>query len=409
MNTHSWIKISVFHLAVVSLLGIVLRSKILFELPSIDYTFFLSAHSNFAFGGWITVALMTLMVHALLSPERKCRRIYHYCLAAVTLSSWGMMISFAFFGHGAGSGSSSVALMITTYVFSFFFIKDVLRSAVSNAVKILSVASLVSLVLSSVGSITALWVMYLSSYNPMLLRNASFSYLHFQYNGFFTLAVLSLLFQYLGPLASPQAQKNMNVFAKIVVAAVLPSLFLSYLWIDPEIGIRSLAIAGSVLVLASLVLFVRTLLSLRELSSSFGRYVKMLVTISVSALVLKMTLQIFTVFPVIGTRIFGDRTVIIAYLHLVFLAFVTLFILAYFIQLGLPVIHSKLTRVAILIYLAGVLLNEALLGSQGFGVLFMINSDMYPKLLWIISIMLFVGSSLLAIQVQRQRYKKDEA
>ena len=63
---NSWITISLINLSIVALLGVLLRSKILFSIPWIDFKFMLHAHSHFAFAGWITLCLFTLLTFEIL-------------------------------------------------------------------------------------------------------------------------------------------------------------------------------------------------------------------------------------------------------------------------------------------------------------------------------------------------------
>jgi len=53
-----WISLSVLNLCIVALLGVILRSKILFNLPGLDYNHLLKVHSNFAFGGWVRIRIV---------------------------------------------------------------------------------------------------------------------------------------------------------------------------------------------------------------------------------------------------------------------------------------------------------------------------------------------------------------
>ena len=46
------------NLAIVALLGVIMRYKILYPLPFVDQKKFLHAHSHFAFSGWVTLALI---------------------------------------------------------------------------------------------------------------------------------------------------------------------------------------------------------------------------------------------------------------------------------------------------------------------------------------------------------------
>jgi hypothetical protein len=57
-----WLQFSLFNLFLVALLGLTLRYKIAFSLPFIDQQFLLHGHSHFAFAGWVTQALMTLLI-----------------------------------------------------------------------------------------------------------------------------------------------------------------------------------------------------------------------------------------------------------------------------------------------------------------------------------------------------------
>lgn len=77
-----WVNVSILGLCTIGLLGLLLRSKIVFSIPFINYNHFVEAHSRFTFSGWVTLALMLLMVSELL-PESGNKKIYYtvcrYC------------------------------------------------------------------------------------------------------------------------------------------------------------------------------------------------------------------------------------------------------------------------------------------------------------------------------------------
>ena len=52
----------IFNFCIVALLGLTLRSKILFSIPFLDYNRLLDAHFHFAFGGWVTLALTVILI-----------------------------------------------------------------------------------------------------------------------------------------------------------------------------------------------------------------------------------------------------------------------------------------------------------------------------------------------------------
>ncbi|HXB44627.1 MAG TPA: hypothetical protein VNV85_11240, partial [Puia sp.] len=235
------------------------------------------------------------------------------------------------------------------------------------------------------------------SFEAFLYRDALFTYLHFQYNGFFTMAIFALLFNHLSKNISAKTQKNIYRFAISLCISTVPSLFLSYLWQDPNQWLRLIAVAGSVLLLLTCFAFI---ISARSLLSNYldqKPVIRFLVLLSMSAFLLKLFLQCFTIFPEIGNAIFGNRPIIMGFLHLVFLGFVSLFILAFFTKINLLDGEKTSTKSALLVFAAAVVLNEALLITQGLATMFIPGSALFPWLLWIAAICLFLGTILIAI------------
>ncbi|HEY1031003.1 MAG TPA: hypothetical protein VGD89_04475, partial [Flavipsychrobacter sp.] len=66
LGKKAWLKIALANLVIVAILGFLLRSKIVFTIPFLDFKNTLHAHSHYAFGGWVTLALMVLMVYEIL-------------------------------------------------------------------------------------------------------------------------------------------------------------------------------------------------------------------------------------------------------------------------------------------------------------------------------------------------------
>jgi len=127
-----------------------------------------------------------------------------------------------------------------------------------------------------------------------------------------------------------------------------------------------------------------------------------LFTLSFLSLGLKLILQIGPIIPDLGTAVYGDRPLIIGYLHLVFLAFLTLYVLSSIIEDGHFHSDGRSIRISFGIFTFGVIANEVLLMLQGLGILFFYNTSVYNWLLWLNSIILAVGSAMIAI-VQLRR------
>jgi hypothetical protein len=118
---------------------------------------------------------------------------------------------------------------------------------------ITAVSSIVYLILSSSGVIIITYIYFTKSFDAIFYRDALFTYLHFQYNGFFTLAIFALLFNLLDKRTSVKAKGNIYRFSVTLCISVIPSLFISYLWQDPNLWLRMIAIMGSILMLTSFI------------------------------------------------------------------------------------------------------------------------------------------------------------
>jgi hypothetical protein len=396
-RSHKWIDLSILNLCIVALLGMILRSKIVFTLPFINYNHLLEAHSHFTFGGWVTLVLMALFIYELLPESISQRRIYRWLLGSITACAWSMLIVFAVRGYSTISIILSLCFVLLTYMFGFIFIRDILKATLASCVKWLTLSSIAYLILSSSGIIMITYIYFTKSLDPIFYRDALFTYLHFQYNGFFTLAIFALLFNLIYKRTSVKAKRNIYRFSIVLCVSIVPSLFLSYLWQDPNRWLRIIAIVGSILLLAGFYLFIICAVKLKTIYKEEKPVLRFLVVLSMGSFMLKIFLQSFTIFPLIGDAIFGNRPIIMGFLHLVFLGFVTIFILAYFIKKDLLNSQIKWTGIAAVVFAVAVILNEVFLISQGFAAMFINGSTIFPWLLWMTGVLLFIGSILIAL------------
>jgi len=399
-NKIFWIRLSILNLCIVALLGVILRTKILFEIPGLDYLHLLNVHSHFAFGGWITLALMVIMANDLLKMQEK-KSIYQYVFIGTFVTSWALLLTLPFKKYADFTSYISTFFIVITYVFSWIFIRDIRRAKVSKTIRLLSISAMVYLVLSSAGPFTLAYLFATKSLNAILYRDALFSYLHLQYNGFFTLAVFALLFKKLETKLSEKGKLNIHRFSVLLVLSIIPSMFLSYHWHDPNRIVHDIAYFGSILLLISLVWFIIVLRSIVKLFKGVSGTLKFIGMISIGSFMLKMFLQSLTMINQIGNPVYGDRPIIMGFLHLVFLGFVSLFLLSYFAQTGLMNIKRIFTKVSLVFFTMGVVINLALLFIQGIGAMFIKSSTIFPWLLWGAGIWLFIGAILVGISSLR--------
>src|SRR5574338_1328987 len=94
-----WLWISLFNLAIVALLGTLMRYKIAYPIPFIDQRNLLEAHEHFAFAGWVTMALMSLLVQCLVdNGDSTAFRRYRPVLYTNLISAYGILLSYPFIG-----------------------------------------------------------------------------------------------------------------------------------------------------------------------------------------------------------------------------------------------------------------------------------------------------------------------
>lgn len=389
-----WLKIALINLCIVAMLGFVLRSKILFSIPLIEYKNTLHAHSHFAFGGWVTLAINTLLVYELLTKESKQKKVYQWLLASFLINAAGMLVSFLAQGYAFYSILFSTLFILTSYVFAGIFIKDVNRSISSKTVKLLSISAAVYFCFSSVGPFTLGYLMAMKSQNVILYKNAIYTYLHLQYNGYFTLSVLALFLNRIENYLTNTGGKYFHRFALMLSLSVIPSLFLCYLWYYPSNMLVAIAIVGAILMLGSFYYFSKGILSIGKRLYALPALTKYPLLVSLLAFSLKIILQSLTIIKPIGDAVFSNRPVVIGFLHLVLLGFISLYLLAHYTLVGV-LKNNKYTMFAMLIFIAAVVMNEVTLMSQGLGIMLMESSQLFPWMLWIVASALFISSGLL--------------
>lgn len=392
-NKTFWLRMSLFNLFVVAFLGTLLRSKILFPLKFINYTNLLQSHSHFAFGGWVTVVLMALLVYELLPPHVANQRKYFWLLMATNLTAWGMALFFPPFGYNWLTIIISTAFIFSTYAFTFVFLKDLRQTDHPYSVRIMSQVALWSLVISSIGPYSLAYIMATKKFNLVLFKDSIYAFLHFQYNGFFTLAVFALLFARMA-----RETTAMRRFATFLALSVLPTLFFSFLW-HPDAIFRVIAYLGGITLVFVVFYFFAFMHEGRRFIQRQPVFVQVLWFIALGCFLLKTILQAGTLYQPLGVLVFGSRPVIIGFLHLVFLGFVSLFILAYIYRYA-----AKCTggfKAGLILFAIGVAFQEVLLGIQGLMTLFKLNDRLFAQLLWVAAIWMCISALIMAITYRK--------
>lgn len=361
----NWLLTAGINLCIVALLGCLLRYLFVGDVPGLDYRNVLHAHSHFAFGGWLMLVLITLLTAAFVPQERWRTRRYNRPFWTGQVACVGMLCSFPVQGYGAVSIAFSTLLIIASVWFAIVFIKDSRTTPYAFPLKWARWA-LIYMLLSSVAPFTLGPIMATGNSGTPLYYNAIYFYLHFQYNGWFTFAVLSLFFYTLerqqirfNKAAASQAFRWLNI-------ACIPAYLLSVLWTQPPAIVYVLAGLAALLQVAGTVYLISSIAPGRaQLQHWLNGWGLVLWSIAGIAFISKVLLQLMSAWPLAAKWAYHYRSFIIGYLHLVLLGFITCFLLGYLIQHGMLRITGKVTRLLLVVFLAGLFANEAVLFAHG--------------------------------------------
>lgn len=395
LNIKFWLKISLLNLCIVAALGVLMRYKIGFEFPFLDQKHLQHSHSHFAFSGWLTHTLMVLMVYFLQTKIAGFNgNKYKNIIIANLIFSYGMLVSFIIEGYGLVSIILSTASIFVSYVFACQSIKDLKLLDDDLIAKNWLKAAVFFNAISSLGTFYLAYMMASKNVVLDLYHSSIYYYLHFQYNGWFFFACMGLAFGFLNLRKSehPFYETSFKLFA----AACVPAYFLSTLWLELPIWLYAIAVIAAVIqVFAWFRLLMILVKTRRDFLENFSPLLRYILLFASFALSIKLLLQLGSTIPAISELAFGFRPIVIAYLHLVLLAIITLFILFYIYASHLIVINKNIKH-GILLFSIGVLLNEIVLAAQGLAAFSYIPIPYVNEILFGIAILLFIGIGCVA-------------
>src|SRR5690606_19597261 len=396
MSLKKWMYLVFINLLIVAFLGVLLRYKITFSLPFFDQKYLQHGHSHFALAGWITQALMVLLSY-MVSKEISLTHFkkHQWILIANLVASFGMLISFPIQGYASVSIAFSSLSILVSYIYAFRLWTDINSiPQVKPGYKWFKTA-LLFLVLSSIGIFYMVYLMITKNMNPNLHLAAVYLFLHFQYNGWFVFSCIGLIVNKMHDEGIEV--KGLTTFFWINAIACVPAYYLSAPWLPIPKFVFVIVVLAAVLQLLS---WLWIAFGMRKMASSFFTKIpsiaKWLFSLSALAYTLKVSLQLGSTIPALSEIAFGFRPIVVAYLHLVFLGVISLFILGY--ALGWVFTNlSNLARNGMIVFVVGIILNETALMVQG---VFAIGYHMVPyinEVIFGITVVMLLGVLLFNI------------
>lgn len=386
-----WLRFSVFNLLIVSLVGLLMRYKIAFEFPYLNQKNLQHAHSHFAFSGWISHTLMVLMIYVLskkINANALFSKKYVWLLSAHLVCAYGMLLFFTVQGYALFSIVFSSLSVVLSYVFAAWFWRDSKKWLVTQTSGLWFRAALFFNVISSIGTFALAYMMATKNIHQNEYLSSIYYYLHFQYNGWFFFACMGLLLEFLKPTLVHQKMYRQCFWA--LCASCIPAYGLSILWLDlPIFFYLIVVLAALVQLLAWLKILQLLVRNEQNKFSGLPTHLRVIFGLVAAALTVKLTLQLVSVIPSVSQLAFGFRPIVIAYLHLVLLVIISLFLLSYVWANNLFNESFGLKK-SFIVFATGVVINEFILGVQG------IASFSYTLIPWLNELLLLAALVITA-------------
>lgn len=376
------------HLLIAALIGVLIRWHFLYTIPHFNYSHWIHAHSHIAFLGWVFLGLMAFINYYYERsgnfPVGKFKILAGWILAV----NLGMLISFPIQGYGPVSiFFSAIHMFLGIYIFILYY--PFLKKQGNLGFQLIR-WGFIFMIISGIGPLMLGPVVALGYKQTQWYDFAIYFYLHFQYNGFFTLTILGLIIHHLEQHQQPLFLGNIrNPIVYGLVLAILLTYFLSVLGSEPPLVFYLLGALGAVIQIVIVILILITLLRFYQLFFHHDNfYINLMLVISLTCLETKLYLQFLSGIPAIADYVFDNRNIIIVYLHMVLLGFITSFLVAWWFKLN-PYRMKVYFYWSVLNYMLGFLGSEIILLLY---ILKVFRNFMLPyQILFFFSVFIFLG------------------
>ncbi|MCO5249619.1 MAG: hypothetical protein M9887_11810 [Chitinophagales bacterium] len=362
--TKRWIKIGLWSLVFVAVWGMMMRYKIAFDFPFFKQKFLIHAHSHFALTGWIG-HLLYLGVGSIVLPYINAarKRWYNFLIWINVISSFGMLIAFTLEGYKAVSITFSTLVIVVGVAFAVLFIHDSKLLPKENKSRYWASIGLICNIVASVGPLYLGYLMATNQAGYSISMACIYFYLHFLYNGWFLFGTIAIIINYL-PNNFPSLKNTMILLSITTIPTYTLSIITLFKFPDWCINLVSAATLVEVCVwfyiLTKGISYFRNHKELKLHSN----YIRLFIYSAAFAMSLKFILQGFTIDKAFSIQVYGIRSIVIGYLHLVFLGVYSLFYIGLMLQKGF-IKHTKIFIFGAIFFFIGVFFNELFLGIQG--------------------------------------------
>jgi len=355
-----WLGAAVFFFWLAAVFGTLMRYYFVNEVPLLEYKHLLHAHSHVALLGWAYMLVSGSLLFLLVQRSR-WRNEYRYLFGLNVLSGVGMAVFFLYQGYGLYSIAFSTIHLLAVYAFAYCFLKDLAAQPVGAHSRFVR-WSIYWLLVSTLG----LWAIapvsgLLGKLHPLYFASIQF-FLHFQFNGWLTYAIVGLWLFHI-----ERGGKSVSIPATgfgMLQASLLLTYALSVTWSTPLSAIFYLNTLGVLLQAVAFYLVLRPVFSVAHPFKRPANWTDLLLLFGVFCLLTKVAVQTAVALPALAEVSYTIRNYVIGFIHLITLGAITLTGVSLLLKRSL-LPQNAIARAGWLLLLAAFVLSELVLFGQG--------------------------------------------
>jgi hypothetical protein len=249
-------------------------------------------------------------------------------------------------------------------------------------------------ILSTAGTIVLSRMMVTREFDQATYLGSIYFFLHFQYNGWFMMACFAIWLDSIKTVLLKSDHTRFAFWAFFLSG--IPAYFLSTLWAEIPGWLYVVIVVSAIFQVVGWWYFILTMNANKTfISGLFPKLVSWLLILVALSMTLKLFLQLASTIPYVSKLAFSFRPIVIAYLHLVLLLIISVFLLTFLYGSGI-LKQTRATRVALIVFVTGVILNEVVLATQGIAAFSYTIIPGVNQFLFGIALILLSGAGMLA-------------
>ncbi len=397
-----WFNIALLNFGIAAIIGCVLRAIYIWEIPYVRFRALLNAHYHVAMIGWALIAMVVFMLQDE-TPKGPSRRS-NILLAVTQLAVLGMLFGFPVQSYGTFINTVSALQILASYWLGVQVWKAT-GTWRPNGSRLLVRMAVVLMYVSTIGVWALGPIISGGNFGTEIYYWAVQWFLHFQLNGWFWFGALALWSRWAETHGADHVLDRFTI--RLWLVSVELTFALAIAWSERHWTVYAVNSIGVVLQLWAGWRTAKAILHVQKmLQDKAPLWAWRCVTYSLIGMGLKVIMQAAVAIPQVAIMAFTVRNFVIGFIHLNTLGAISMMLFAMALVRGWFISTSRMARVGLSLFTAGMLLMEAVLFLQG--LLFWIGWGMIPgyyAILLGVSMFLPAGIFILLIHGWQERTK----